>query len=107
MKPTIAQLLLKELEAEEAATRQCVERVPQSLWAWKPHDKSMQMGYLTVLVADMLKWITAMIEEGEINFMNWESYANASLTDVTARFDRNMAGAKKALQNATDEALQG
>ena len=106
MKPTIAQLFLQELEAEAAATRKCLERIPEDVFDWKPHEKSMQMGYLTLLVADMPKWITAMIELGGINFATWEKYTNGRIADAVQRFDANMAGAKKALQNVTDEALE-
>jgi hypothetical protein len=35
-----------EFEAEIPATRKCVERIPENLFAWKPHEKSMNLGYL-------------------------------------------------------------
>ena len=49
---------LSELKAETAATRKCLERIPPELYNWKPHEKSMTLGYLALLVAEMPKWIT-------------------------------------------------
>ena len=54
---------MKELEAEATATRKCLERVPEKLFDWKPHQKSMTLGYLALLVAEVPKWITHMIEK--------------------------------------------
>jgi uncharacterized damage-inducible protein DinB len=102
----LGQLFLQELEMEEKATRACLERIPESTFDWKPHPKSMQMGYLALLVADIPKWITAMIEIGEINFATWERYTEAPFAEMMNRFDANMAGAKESLRNASDDALQ-
>ena len=45
------QALLAELEAESAATRRLLERVPADRLAWKPHEKSMTLGQLAHHVA--------------------------------------------------------
>lgn len=68
----------KELEAEIPATRKCIERIPESLYGWKPHEKSMTMGYLTLLVAEIPKWIAVMIRVGEIDFQTFQ-HAQASV----------------------------
>jgi len=34
---------LKELESEAQATRKCLERVPEKLFDWKPHQRSMAL----------------------------------------------------------------
>ncbi len=44
---------LAELEAETPATRKCLERIPESLFEWRPHEKSMTLGYLSLLVAEI------------------------------------------------------
>src|SRR5690606_22396652 len=64
----------KELEAEVTATRKCLERIPDHLFDWKPHEKSMTMGYLALLVAEIPKWITHMIEKPEIDFARFEHF---------------------------------
>ncbi|MBP9852204.1 MAG: damage-inducible protein DinB [Candidatus Pacebacteria bacterium] len=105
MTKTIAQLFLKEFIAEEKSTRKCLERIPTDIGDWKPHQKSMRMDYLALLVADIPKWIAAMLEVGEINFATWDQYTTHNLGDVVKIFDENMAAAKKALENADDETL--
>ena len=40
---TLGAMFIKELKAEAPASRKCLERIPGSLFDWKPHDKSMPM----------------------------------------------------------------
>lgn len=96
---------LKELEAEAPATRKCLERIPESLFDWKPHEKSMAMGYLALLVAEIPKWITHMIEKSEIDFATFEHFKPNSSEELAAHFDENIKGAKNALQQVSNEAL--
>ncbi len=107
MTKILTQQFLRELEAEEKSTRKCLERITDETFQFKPHEKSMLMGYLTLLVADVPKWITVCIEKGEINFATWEKYSNTTIGDILKRYDENIAGAKKALQSISDEDLSG
>jgi len=98
---------LKELETEAIATRKCLERVPESLFDWKPHERSMTMGYLALLVAEIPKWITYMIEKSEIDFASFEHFKAKNTSELVNHFDENIKGAKNALQHVTnDEILQ-
>ena len=90
---------LKELEAEATATRKCIERVPESLYEWRPHEKSMNMGYLTHLVAEIPNWITHMILKSEIDLGTYQNYKATTASDLAKHFDRNIEGAKKALMD--------
>ncbi|MGA9293313.1 MAG: hypothetical protein WBV81_11985, partial [Ignavibacteriaceae bacterium] len=69
---SLGKYFLQELEAEITATRKCLERIPESLFDWKPHEKSMPMGYLALLVAEMPKWITETIENSVIDFATFK-----------------------------------
>ncbi len=64
--------VLKELESEATATRKCLEVIPENLFDWKPHEKSMNLGYLSLLVAEIPKWIQIMVEDSEIDFVTFE-----------------------------------
>jgi uncharacterized damage-inducible protein DinB len=106
MKTTIGQLFLKELIAEETSTRKCLERVPESLYKWKPHEKSMELGYLVLLVADIPKWLSVSIEQGTIDLATWEKRSLTTTQDLLAYFNENMEGAKKVFERVTDETLE-
>jgi hypothetical protein len=58
----------KELKAERLSTRKCLERIPPELFGWKPHEKSMELGYLALLVAEIPLWITHIVKKSEIDF---------------------------------------
>ena len=75
--PDIAKAWLKELNEEVPATEKCLERITEATWAFKPHPKSMAMGYLALLVAEIPLWITTMLEKGEIDF---ETFKHEELT---------------------------
>jgi uncharacterized damage-inducible protein DinB len=96
---------LKELEAEATASRKCLERIPENLFSYQPHEKSMTMDYLALLVAEIPKWIQLMIEASEIDFATFQHFKPQNSADLVSHFDENLAGARKALQHVTDEAL--
>ena len=64
--------LLRELNIEYRATHACIERIPETLFDYKPHPKSMTMGYLVLLVAEIPLWIKHMVSEGEIDFVTFK-----------------------------------
>lgn len=61
------ELFLAQLEREARATRETLERVPEGRNDWKPHPKSMALGYLAPLVATMPSWIAGIIDGSEID----------------------------------------
>jgi hypothetical protein len=63
-----------ELEAEAGSTRKCLERFRMELQDWKPHDRSMPMGYLALLVAEIPLWIHIIIKDGQIDFATYSHY---------------------------------
>lgn len=96
---------LKELAAEANATRKCLERIPENLFGWKPHEKSMPLGYLALIVAEIPKWIQHMIEKSEIDFATFEHFQPKSTAELVNHFDENLQAARDALRNASNEAL--
>ncbi len=100
------ELLLAQVEREIASTRKAVERVPDGKEDWKPHPKSMAMGYLSALVATMFGWITMMIESDHLDLAAGGGRPNAATTaDKLALFDKSLESARNALRNTTDEHL--
>ena len=85
---------LKELVSEAAASRKCLERIPESLFDWKPHEKSMKLGYLALLVAEIPRWITLMIEDSVIDFATFGHFEPQNTDELVKHFDENLAVAK-------------
>ncbi|MGN6264349.1 MAG: DinB family protein [Ginsengibacter sp.] len=98
---------LYELNMEYPATKACLERISESLFEYKPHPKSMNMGYLALLVAEIPLWIAHMVTDGEIDFATFKHATPATNEELVDHFEENMAAARKALENASDEDLQG
>ncbi|PWT70644.1 MAG: damage-inducible protein DinB [Bacteroidetes bacterium] len=103
--PELAKIWLKELNGEIPATEKCLERIHEKTWEFKPHPKSMTMGYLAQLVAEIPFWITNMLEKGEIDFANFKHAELKTNADLVAHFKSNVEGLQKALQHATDESV--
>ncbi len=102
---TFGKEFLKELDSETISSRKCLERIPERLFGWKPHEKSMTMGYLALLVAEIPKWITYVIEKGEIDFATFPHVQPETTADLVKHFDENIKGAREALDKVTDESL--
>lgn len=102
---TFGKEYLQELEAEVPATRKCLERIPDTLYSWKPHEKSMQMGYLTLLVAEIPRWITYTIEKSEIDFATYEPFKLTTTAALLKHFDSNIEDVRRTLKDVTNEEL--
>jgi len=106
----LTDLLLAELEREAAGSRSALQRVPEGHNDWKPHPKSMELGYLASLVATMPAWVVSMVKQDELDLrspaaekfrpLEWKSRE-----ELIAALDAGVAEAREALQNTTDEHL--
>ena len=97
---------IRELEYEVRATRECLKVVPMDQPDWRPHEKSMQLGYLAVLTADIPRWIQYAIEQSVIDFATYEQAKPTTADELVAHFDKSVEAAKDALRNVTDEGLK-
>jgi uncharacterized damage-inducible protein DinB len=96
----------RELETESPATLKCLERIPFELSSWKPHEKSMEFGYLATLVAEIPLWITHIIEESEIDFVTFQHIIPQTTLELVNHFKENAEGAKKALLGVREGDLE-
>lgn len=83
-KNKLAAFLLQELEAEYKASKKCLERVPESMFAFKPHSTAMAMGYLTSLVSEIPLWISTMVKQDEIDLATFPHPDVKTTADVVA-----------------------
>ena len=106
MSNTRAQAYLKELNSEHRATRACIEKIPETLFDYKPHPRSMNMGYLVLLIAEIPLWISHMVVDGEIDFVTFKHFTPATTAELLDHYEENMEAARKALDETDDEKLQ-
>lgn len=98
-------LFLGELERETASTRRTLERVPEGRYDWKPHDKSMVLGYLAELVARLPAWTVFTIKQDSLDLATYKSQPLRTSRELLKEFDASVAAACEALANTTDEHL--
>lgn len=106
----LTEFFLEQLDREAASTRLALQRVPEGHNDWKPHEKSMPLGYLASLVATMTGWIVIMVRKDELDLkspgsakfkpLEWTSRKELLETLETAH-----AEAREVLRNTTDEHL--
>ncbi len=101
----MTELFLAELEREAAATRRTLERVPDGRYDWKPHEKSMPLGYLAELVARLPSWTVFMIKQDELEMTTYKTEPLRTSRELVQALDDGVAEAREALANTTDEHL--
>jgi uncharacterized damage-inducible protein DinB len=106
----LKKLFLERLEAETKATRKVIERVPEGRNDWKPHEKSMPLGYLAALVASMAGWVSFMIETDGIDFTDpssegFKTKAVQSRAELLQLLEKGSTDSRKSLEKTTDEHL--
>ena len=104
------ELFLGQLEREAQKSRKALERVPEHHTDWRPHPKSMPLGYLATLVATMPSWVVHTIEQDELDLQPpggkpFRPPVFATRAELIAALDDSMAKARESLQRATDEHL--
>ena len=103
---TITDGMLMELTHESDITRKYLERVPEDLFGWTPHEKSMPMGALASHLADMLGWVAATLNLEELVLEpDYKPYNAASKDEMLKTFDEKLAEAKAAMPGYPDDKL--
>src|SRR5918995_3647039 len=103
----MTQWFLTQLESEAAKSRRVLEQVPAGKRDWKPHERSMALGYLSDLVANIPSWVgmAVTLDELDIAPKGGSQYKPAPLntsTEFVAALDKAVAQAREALEKTTD-----
>lgn len=106
----LTEVFQAQLEREVVGSRRALERVPEGRPDWKPHEKSMPLGYLATLVASMPGWIAMAVEQDELDLAPpgggtqrpapWNTSA-----ELQAQHEEAVERARRALVSTTDEHL--
>ena len=106
----LTELFLAELEREAVSTRAALRRVPEGHNDWKPHPKSMALGYLAGLVAAIPSWVAMMIKRDEVDLKAPESERFKPVewctrSELISALDAGLKEARQALSETTDQHL--
>jgi uncharacterized damage-inducible protein DinB len=106
----LTELLSAELDREGAKIRKTLERVPEGKNDWKPHEKSMPLGYLATIVATIPSWLDMVVnmDELDINPPGGSRYRPPewkTRKELLAQFEGSLEKGKKVLRETTDERL--
>ena len=107
----IIDLYLSELDREVDRSRRALENLPEGKNDWKPHDKSMQFGYLANMVATIPTWLTMIIKQDELDIAPKDG-GGTSGRDPNTRaeyieaLEKSAADARAALKGTTEEHLK-
>jgi hypothetical protein len=98
------------LERETDASRRVLERVPTGHHDWKPHPKSMPLGYLASLVATMPSWIAMAVEMDALDLAppgggGPPRHEWSTTDDLVRLLDEAVDKARKALRATREEHL--
>jgi len=106
----LTDLFLAQLRREAEGTRHALERVPEGRNDWRPHEKSMPLGYLAALLAKMPGWVAMTINTDEL-VLGSEAGSKFTPTPLATRaellqsLEESTNEAHEALKSTTDEHL--
>ena len=103
----IADSLLPEFDHEFATARKLIERVPETDFAWKPHDKSMSLGQLAAHIGNLGFWCSMTLTQDSYdvagnNDPEARLSAPASKEELMRTFDEKVKAARAQLAQTTD-----
>jgi len=102
----ISQTLLPELDQEGAVTRKYLERVPNKP-EFRPHAKSMTLARLAGHVAELPMWAVMTMTQESLDLTPaggkaYEAFVSADSAALVATFDRQLADARRVIEQAGD-----
>jgi uncharacterized damage-inducible protein DinB len=107
----MTEFLAAQVEREAPISGRVLERVPEGRHDWKPHEKSMPLGYLAPLVATMPGWIAMAITLDELDLAppdgpKWQPTEWKTTADLARLLEESVAKARAALSATDDDHLR-
>ncbi|MEZ5306475.1 MAG: DinB family protein [Pyrinomonadaceae bacterium] len=103
----LSQPLVAELQYEAQITRNCLERIPEDKFDYKPHEKSMSFAQLASHITEMYLWYDATLNAPELDFatMDYQPFIAKTNEELLSTFDKNVELAAGILGGTSNEDL--
>jgi uncharacterized damage-inducible protein DinB len=107
----IIDLFVSELDREVKRSRRALEQVPDNKRSFKPHERSMEFGYLADMVATIPTWFTMIVKQDELDVApkdgkRPERPQPKTSAEYIAALETAAGEAKEALRGTTEAHLQ-
>jgi uncharacterized damage-inducible protein DinB len=107
---TLKEFFIDQIGREAVVSRKTLEQVPEGRSDWRPHEKSMPLGYLATLVATMPSWIGMIIGSDEFDIHPpggnpRKPEVLQTREELVVALDKNVAAAREWLCGTTEEHL--
>jgi uncharacterized damage-inducible protein DinB len=100
---SVCKTFLAEFENEAKTTRRVLERVPSDKLSWKPHPKSMSLGYLALHLAMSPAVIHGWALDDVTEFGGSSQPEPKSTEEIIQAHDQSVARVREILSGMTDE----
>ncbi len=106
----ITELLLAELDREAVGIRKTLQNVPEGKNDWKPHEKSMPLGALATIVANIPAWVDMVVSMDELDINppggpKFKPQPWKTRSDLLEQFENSLKKGREVLQKTTDDRL--
>lgn len=106
----LTEFFAAQLDREMPISRRVLGNVPEGKPDWKPHEKSMPLGYLATLVATMPTWVAMAIRQDELDLNppgggGYQAPTWKTSADLLALLDDAEREAREALSETNDAFL--
>jgi hypothetical protein len=106
----ITELLLTELDQEAVGIRKTLQNIPEGKNDWKPHEKSMPLGNLATIVANIPAWLDMVVNMDEIDINppggpKFKPQPWKTRSELLEQFENSLKKGREVLQKTTDDRL--
>ena len=107
----ITELLLTELDQEAIGIRKTLQNILEGKYDWKPHEKSMPLGNLASIVANIPAWLDMVVNMDEIDINppggpKFKLQPWKTRRELLEQFENSLKKGREVLQKTTDDRLR-